>query len=84
MQTINNTDARNRLAELIDKASRHRKPIMITRKGAGTVVLLAVEEYESMEAELHLFSTRSDTRQIEQSLDDFASGNIQAASLVVP
>ena len=81
MQTINYTDARNQLAGLMEAASRDREPITITRNGAGKVVLLAVEEYESMEATLHLFSTRSNANQIQQSLDDYAAGNIQTGAL---
>ncbi len=81
MQTINYTDARNQLAGLMEAASRDREPITITRNGAGKVVLLAVEEYEAMEATLHLFSTRSNANQIQQSLDDYAAGNIQTGVL---
>jgi hypothetical protein len=34
-----------------------------------------------MEATLHLFSTRSNANQIQQSLDDYAAGNIQTGEL---
>lgn len=81
MQTINYTDARNQLAGLMEAASRDREPITITRNGAGKVVLLAVEEYEAMEATLHLFSTRSNANQIQQSLDDYAAGKILTGEL---
>ncbi len=81
MQTINYTDARNQLATLMETASRDRVPITITRNGAGKVVLLAVEEYAAMEATLHLFSTRSNANQIQQSLDDYAAGRIQTGEL---
>jgi prevent-host-death family protein len=45
MQTISYSEARNQLAGLMEAVSRDREPIMITRNGAGRVVLLAVEEY---------------------------------------
>jgi antitoxin YefM len=53
----------------------------ITRNGAGKVVLLAIEEYEAMEATLHLFSTRANADQIQQSLADYDAGKIQEGSL---
>ena len=81
MQTINYTEARNQLAGLMEAASRDREPITITRNGAGKVVLLAVEEYESMEATLHLFSTRANANQIQQSLADYEAGRIQTSEL---
>ena len=54
MQTISYTEARNQLAGLMETASRDREPIIITRKGEGKVMLLAIEEYEAMETTLHL------------------------------
>jgi antitoxin YefM len=81
MQTISYTDARNQLAGLMEMASRDREPITITRNGAGKVVLLAIEEYEAIEATLHLHSTRANARQIEQSLADYAEGKIQTGEL---
>lgn len=81
MQTINYTDARNQLASLMETASRDREPITITRNGTGKAVLLAVEEYESMEATLHLFSTRANANQIQESLRDYESGKFQEGEL---
>jgi len=81
MHTISYTDARNQLAGLMETASRDREPITITRNGAGKVVLLAIEEYEAMETTLHLFSTRANAAQLQQSLADFSTGNIQSGEL---
>ena len=81
MQTISYTDARNQLAGLMETASRDREPITITRNGAGKVVLLAIEEYEAMETTLHLFSTRANASQLQQSLADYSAGEIQSGAL---
>jgi len=81
MQTISYTDARNQLAGLMNTASRDREPIIITRNGAGKVVLLAIEEYDAMETTLHLHSTGVNATQIQQSLDDYEAGKIQTGEL---
>jgi antitoxin YefM len=81
MQTITYTEARNQLAGLMEAASRDREPITITRNGSGKVVLLAIEEYEAMETTLHLHSSRANAAQIQQSLADYAAGNIQTGDL---
>ena len=81
MRTINYTEARNQLSGLMETASRDREPITITRNGTGVVVLLAIEEYEAMETTLHLNSTRTNAAQIQQSLADYAAGNIQPGEL---
>lgn len=81
MQTINYTDARNQFAGLLESAARDREPILITRNGVGQVVVLAREEYEAMEATLHLLSSRANARQIETSLADYAAGRIEEHAL---
>ena len=81
MQTVSYTEARNQLAGLMEAASRDRDPIIITRNGEGKVVLLAIEEYEAMEATLHLFSTKSNASQIQQSLADYEAGKLQESGL---
>ena len=81
MQTISYTEARNGLAGLMEIATRDREPITITRNGAGTVVLLAAEEYAAMEETLHLLSTPANADRIRQGLADYAAGNLQAGEL---
>ncbi len=81
MHTISYTEARNGLAGLMDMATRDREPITITRNGAGTVVLLAAEEYAAMEETLHLLSTPANAERIRQGLADYAAGKLQSGEL---
>lgn len=81
MQTISYTEARNRLASILEMASRDREPITITRNGEGTVVLLAAEEYSAMEETLHLLSTPANAERIREGLADYAAGNLKAGAL---
>lgn len=81
MHTISYTEARNGLAGLMDIATRDREPITITRNGAGTVVLLAAEEYAAMEETLHLLSTPANAERIRQGLADYAAGKLQTGEL---
>jgi antitoxin YefM len=81
MHTISYTEARNGLAGLMDLAARDREPITITRNGAGTVVLLAAEEYAAIEETLHLLSTPANAERIRQGLADYAAGKLQSGEL---
>ncbi len=81
MRTIHYTDAKDQLLGLMDAASNDREPIVITRPGSGNVVMMAMEEYEAMESTLHLYTTRSNAEQIQQSLEDYAKGNIKSGDL---
>ncbi len=81
MQTISYTEARNGLAGLMDAVVRDREPITITRNGAGTVVVVAADEYSAMEETLHLLSTPANAECIRQGLADFAAGKLQPGEL---
>ena len=81
MQTISYTEARNGLAGLMDSASRNREPILITRNGAGTVVLLAAEEFAAMEETLHLLSTPANAERVRQGLADYRAGKLRRGKL---
>ncbi len=81
MQTITYTDARNQLTRLMDGVVRDREPITITRNGTGIVVLLAADEYDSMEETLHLLSTPANAARMHQGLTDYANGKLQSGEL---
>ena len=42
------TDLKVRSAEIIDHVRRSRRPVLLTRRGAGVAVLLDLEEYEAL------------------------------------
>lgn len=55
MVTVNATEARSRLYNLIDEASQTHKPIVITGK-RHNAVLLAEEDWNAINETLHLVS----------------------------
>lgn len=81
MKTVTYTEARNQLAGLMESATRDREPITITRNGAGTVVILASEEFSAMEETLHLLSTPANADRIRQGQDDYAAGKLLPGEL---
>ena len=54
---MNYTEVRNGLAEAMRTTIEDRDPLTITRNGQGAVVMIAEEEYRSMQETLHLLST---------------------------
>ena len=57
MTTYPYTHTRNNFPSVMKEADDNREPIVITRSGKPPVVLLSMDEYESMEETLHLLST---------------------------
>ena len=52
------SDAREHLAELWDRALNDREAIRLVRRARGTVVLLAADEYDTLEETAHLLRPR--------------------------
>lgn len=76
MTTFSYTHARNNLASVMEKATDDREPITITRNGHEPIVLLSMEEYESMEETLHLLSSPANAARLHQGLADFEQGRL--------
>ena len=51
---VSYTEARERLAELWDRAIQDREPIRLTRRGSEPVVLIAADEFEGLQTAAHL------------------------------
>ena len=63
---VSYTEARARLAELLDRAEDDRETVIITRRGRPSAAIVALDELESMRETLHLFrSPRNAARLLE-------------------
>ncbi len=69
MAEVSYTEARARLAELLDKAEEDREPIFITRHGKPAAALISADELASMRETLYLLrSPRNAARLLEAIL----------------
>jgi len=68
MQHISYSEARNGLKSLCDEVRESHQPALITRKG-GDVVLLAAEDWESIQETLHLMDIKGAVERITQASD---------------
>ena len=73
MPTLNVTEARARLYQLIDDTTANHEPVIITGK-RGNAVLLAEEDWNAMNETLHLLSVpgmrESIVEGMQEPLDD--------------
>lgn len=76
MPTLNVTEARARLYQLIDDTTANHEPVIITGK-RGNAVLLAEEDWNAMNETLHLLSVpgmrESIVEGMQEPLDDCAN-----------
>lgn len=66
----------------MQEADDSRAPVLITRTGKPPVVMLSLDEYESMEETLHLLSTPNNQARIQKGLQDYAEGRFVKNELI--
>lgn len=69
-----------RLTEIADEVSRTHERVRVTRKGSGDVVLIAIEDLESMEATLELLSDAEAVVRVQRAEDEVASADVTTAA----
>ncbi len=73
-QDVSYTEARERLAELWDRALSDREPIRLTRRGADPVVLLAADEYDGLVTTAHLLRSPANAARLLAALERARAG----------
>lgn len=84
MSVISFTEARERLASIMDQACDDRSAVIITRQKKPSMVLLPLEEYEAMQETLHLLRSPRNAERLMQSIESTGRGGLSERKLVDP
>jgi len=68
------SEARQTLAKLMDRVVRDNEPVIVARKKRGSVVLVSLAEWNSIQETLYLNSTRANVRALMMAMDDLEAG----------
>ena len=74
MAIVGYSEARQRLAKLMDAVVDDRRPIVVTRQKAPAVVMLSLEEYQAMAETLHLLRSPGNARRLHKAVRDAQAG----------
>ncbi|MEI6389925.1 MAG: type II toxin-antitoxin system prevent-host-death family antitoxin [Verrucomicrobiota bacterium] len=80
MRAITYTAAREGLAATMDEVCRDRAPVIITRKRDRSVVMLSLEDYESLEETAYLLRSSANARRLLQAVESLARGKGRKAA----
>lgn len=69
MKSITYTAARENLASTINRVCEDHAPVVITRNRDQAVVMLSLEEYQSLEETAHLLRSPENARRLLRSID---------------
>jgi antitoxin YefM len=68
------SEARQNLAKLLDRVVKDNEPVIVARRKRGSVVLVSLAEWNSVQETLHLSSTRANARALMKAMDDLEAG----------
>ena len=74
MNTLTYSQARGNLAKTMDKVCDDHTPIIITRKNQRSVVIISLEDYESLEETAYLLRSPRNARRLLESIAELESG----------
>ncbi|MDX3185330.1 type II toxin-antitoxin system prevent-host-death family antitoxin [Streptomyces sp. FT05W] len=74
MRTMTYTESRARYAETLDAVVDDREEVIVTRAGHDPVVIVALDEYESLKETAYLLRSPENARRLLASIDRLESG----------
>ena len=78
MSTITYTEARENLASVWDRTLATREPVVISRRGSESVVLLPRDEWEGLMDTAHLLRSPANAKRLLSALLRLESGDGEA------
>ena len=74
MSTITYSTARDHLAEVWDKTVSSREPVIVSRRGAESIVMLPLEEWEGLQETAHLLRSPANAGRLLAALNRLDCG----------
>lgn len=74
MNALTYSQARSNLAKTMDSVCDDHSPVIITRKNQRSVVMISLEDYESLEETAYLLRSPRNARRLLESIAELESG----------
>ncbi|NJP43455.1 type II toxin-antitoxin system Phd/YefM family antitoxin [Actinacidiphila epipremni] len=84
MKTMSYSESRARYAEVLDAVTDDREEIVITRAGHEPVVIVSLEDYESLKETAYLLRSPANARRLLASIEELEHGGGTARELADP
>ena len=82
MNAVNYSDLRRNLKTYLDRVHDDRETIIIARKDNENVVMVSIDEYNSLVETAHLLSTEANARHLAESIRQAREGHTTSHDLV--
>lgn len=82
MKTMNYTDSRAHYAEILDAVTNDREEIVITRAGHEPVVIVSLEDYQSLRETAYLMRSPANARRLLDAMERLEAGRGERHDLI--
>ena len=82
MKTMSYTESRARYAEMLDGVINDREEVVITRAGHEPVVVVSLEDYESLKETAYLMRSPTNARRLLDAMERLEAGRGVARDLI--
>ena len=82
MDAVSYSDLRQNLKSYMDKVYNDHDPLIITRKNNENVVLLSIDEYNSLIETNYLLGNEANAEHLKKSIEQYSSGRVNKKELL--
>ena len=82
MNALTYTDVRSNFANVMDKVCDDHEPVIITRSKKRPVVMMSVEDYESIEETMYLLRSPKNAARLRQAISNVGKGKFKERKLL--
>ena len=82
MKTMSYTESRARYAEVLDGVTNDREEVIITRAGHDPVVIVSLDDYESLRETAYLMRSPGNARRLLDAMERLEAGRGEAHDLI--
>ncbi len=82
MDAVNYSDLRQNLKKYLDSVYRDHEPLIVTRKNNENVVILSVDDYNSLNETQYLMSSKANVEHLQKSLAQLREGKGEEKELI--
>lgn len=74
MRTMSYSQSRAHYAEVLDSVAEDREEVVITRAGKEPVVIVSLDDYQSMKETAYLMRSPENARRLREAIDQLERG----------
>ena len=82
MDTLTYSEARSKLANTMDRVCDDHAPIVITRKNSQSVVMMSLDDFQSLEETAYLLRSPKNAKRLIESIVELKSGGGTSRKLI--